>query len=109
MSQFPGTFYEGRFEGGKIMETELLALDTGHADSESINTTFRAAHSTQRGANAIGVLLTGMGDNGAKTLVQDEKSSVVWGMRGEAYKIGAASDQCPLEHIAKELLKHAQD
>ena len=35
MSQFLGTFYEGSFEGLKIMETELLALDTGNADSET--------------------------------------------------------------------------
>jgi len=72
------------------------------------------------GANAVGVILTGMGadgatglkemlENGAKTLVQDEKSAVVWGMPGEAYKIGAASDQYPLEQIAKELLKRTQD
>ena len=71
------------------------------------------------GANAIGVILTGMGadgadglkemlENGAKTLVQDEQTSVVWGMPGEAYKRGAASDQYPLEQIANELLKRAQ-
>ena len=39
-------------------------------------------------------------ENGAPTLVQDEKSSVVWGMPGEAFKIGAAQDQYPLENIA---------
>lgn len=85
----------------------------------SVDVMFRSV-AQNVGANAIGVLLTGMGDdgaaglkemheNGAKTLVQDEKSSVVWGMPGEAYKIGAASDQYSLEQIAKELLKRAQD
>ncbi len=53
------------------------------------------------GANAVGVILTGMGadgarglkemlESGAKTVAQDEKSSVVWGMPGEAVKLGAA-------------------
>ena len=70
------------------------------------------------GSNAIGVLLTGMGtdgavglkemqENDAATLVQDEKTSVVWGMPGEAYKIGATKDQYPLEKIASELLKRS--
>lgn len=84
----------------------------------SVDVMFRSV-AQNVGANAVGVLLTGMGadgadglkemlENGAKTLVQDEKSSVVWGMPGEAFKRGAASDQYPLEQIAKELLKRAQ-
>jgi len=85
----------------------------------SVDVMFRSV-AQNVGANAIGVILTGMGadgadglkemlENGAKTLVQDEKSSVVWGMPGEAYKRGAASDQYPIEQIAKELLKRARD
>ena len=84
----------------------------------SVDVMFRSVAQSV-GANAVGVILTGMGadgaaglkemlENGAKTLVQDEKSSVVWGMPGEAYKMGAASDQYPLEQIAKELLKRSQ-
>lgn len=67
------------------------------------------------GPNAIGVLLTGMGKDGAlgmkemqeagsHTIAQDEKTSVVWGMPGEAVKLGAANDIQPLEAIAKCLL-----
>ena len=67
------------------------------------------------GANAIGAILTGMGDDGARgllelknagapTLVQDEATSVVWGMPGAAFKLGAASEQLPLERIAERLL-----
>lgn len=55
MSQFLGTFYEESFEGLKIMETELLALDTGNADSETINTIFRAAHSIKGGSGTFGL------------------------------------------------------
>jgi two-component system chemotaxis response regulator CheB len=65
------------------------------------------------------VLLTGMGDDGARgllelrqagaaTLVQDENSSVVWGMPGAAWKLGAASEMLPLDHIASRLLDLAR-
>ena len=81
----------------------------------SVDVMFRSV-AQNVGPNAIGVILTGMGadgaaglkemlENGAPTLVQDEKTSVVWGMPGEAYKMGAAKDQYPLEKIAGELLK----
>jgi two-component system, chemotaxis family, protein-glutamate methylesterase/glutaminase len=63
------------------------------------------------GKNAVGVLLTGMGTDGATgllsmrqagavTIAQDEKSSVVWGMPGEAVKIGAADYVLSLDDIA---------
>jgi two-component system chemotaxis response regulator CheB len=68
------------------------------------------------GANAIGILLTGMGtdgaaglmamkQSGARTIVQDEKTSVVWGMPGEAVKIGAAEKVLPLDKIADAALE----
>ncbi|HET7796568.1 MAG TPA: chemotaxis protein CheB, partial [Nevskia sp.] len=67
------------------------------------------------GANAVGCILTGMGDDGARgllemlksgahTIVQDEASSVVWGMPGAAYKMGAADRAIKLDNIAAELL-----
>lgn len=84
----------------------------------SVDVMFRSV-AQNVGPNAVGVILTGMGadgaeglkemlENGASTLVQDEKTSVVWGMPGEAYKLGATKDQYPLEKIAKELLKRCQ-
>ncbi len=71
------------------------------------------------GANAIGAILTGMGDDGARgllemkqagarTLVQDEASSVVWGMPGAAFKLGAADEIVPLDQVAPRLLAWAQ-
>lgn len=67
------------------------------------------------GVNAVGAILTGMGDDGARgllamreagcrTLVQDEASSVVWGMPGAAHKMGAAEQVLPLSRIADALL-----
>lgn len=66
------------------------------------------------GENSIGVLLTGMGadgalglknlrDTGAKTIAQDENSSVVWGMPGEAVKMDAADVVLSLDNIATKL------
>ncbi len=55
MSQFLVTFYEESFEGLDVMETELLALDVGEADLETINTIFRAAHSIKGGSGTFGL------------------------------------------------------
>ncbi|MDH5408529.1 MAG: Hpt domain-containing protein, partial [Gammaproteobacteria bacterium] len=55
MSQFLATFYEESFEGLEIMESELLNLDIGAADSETINTIFRAAHSIKGGSGTFGL------------------------------------------------------
>jgi two-component system chemotaxis response regulator CheB len=68
------------------------------------------------GANAVGVILTGMGSDGAQgllkmktagaeTIAQDEKSCVVFGMPKEAIKAGAADDVVPLPDIAEAALK----
>ena len=41
---------------------------------------------------------------GAKTIVQDEATSVVWGMPGAAYKLGCADYVLPLDDIAAKIL-----
>lgn len=67
------------------------------------------------GSNAIGAILTGMGEDGARgllemkqagapTLAQDETSSVVWGMPGSAVRLGAVDEVLPLDRIAARLL-----
>jgi two-component system, chemotaxis family, protein-glutamate methylesterase/glutaminase len=71
------------------------------------------------GANAVGAILTGMGadgakglltmrQNGARTLAQDEKSCVVFGMPKEAISMGAAEIIKPLSEVAKSLLNMVQ-
>lgn len=68
------------------------------------------------GANATGVLLTGMGSDGARglkamreagavTIAQDERSSVVWGMPGAAVHLQAVDHVVPLEQVAGKLLQ----
>ena len=56
ISQFLDTFYEESFEGLDTMETELLGLNAGEADPESINTIFRAAHSIKGGSGTFGLM-----------------------------------------------------
>jgi two-component system chemotaxis response regulator CheB len=84
----------------------------------SVDVLFRSM-AASAGASAIAALLTGMGDDGARgllelkqagarTLVQDEASSVVWGMPGAAWKLGAANEMLPLDHIAARLLTLAR-
>jgi two-component system chemotaxis response regulator CheB len=80
----------------------------------SVEVMFRSVAQNIAG-NAIGVMLTGMGADGAKAMkemkdagsiniVQDEASSVVWGMPGEAFKQGAADYVVPLDKVATQIL-----
>src|ERR1035437_3553221 len=67
------------------------------------------------GVNALGVIMTGMGDDGAagllemrnagaRTVAQDEESCVVYGMPKEAVKRGAVERTIPLGAIAREIM-----
>ena len=79
----------------------------------SVDVLFRSV--AQRvGPNALGVILTGMGADGAQgllemkqagapTIAQNEATSVVWGMPGEAVKMGSADYVLPLDRIAAKL------
>jgi two-component system, chemotaxis family, protein-glutamate methylesterase/glutaminase len=85
----------------------------------SVDVLFRSVvHSV--GRQAVGVLLTGMGKDGAQgllemraagssTLAQDERTSVVWGMPGEAVALGAVQQVLPIEEIADALLRLAAE
>lgn len=81
----------------------------------SVDVLFRSA-ARYAGSNAIGVIMTGMGDDGAKgllelkqagayTVAQDEKTSVVFGMPHEAIKLGAADVVLPLNSISRHILQ----
>src|SRR3569623_2989615 len=76
----------------------------------SVDVLFRSV-AQQVGPNALAVLLTGMGDDGARgmaemhetgalTICQDEKTSVVWGMPGSAVRLGCVDSVVPLAQIA---------
>jgi two-component system chemotaxis response regulator CheB len=84
----------------------------------SVDVLFRSA-AQNAGRNAMGVLLTGMGDDGARgllemkeagsfTVAQDEESSIVFGMPKEAIQRGAAAKILPLGRVAGEILAYAR-
>ncbi|MDD5343399.1 MAG: chemotaxis response regulator protein-glutamate methylesterase [Smithella sp.] len=100
-----GAFYQVRIKDGPMVQQQRPSVDV----------LFHTV-AKQAGANAIGVLLTGMGADGAEgllamrnskayTIAQDEASSVVYGMPGEAVKLGAACDELPLSDIAGRIIK----
>ncbi|WP_413061341.1 protein-glutamate methylesterase/protein-glutamine glutaminase [Sphingomonas carotinifaciens] len=81
----------------------------------SVDVLFRSA-ARHAGSNAVGIIMTGMGDDGARgllemkqagarTLAQDEATSVVFGMPREAIARGGADRVVPLGAIARELLQ----
>jgi two-component system chemotaxis response regulator CheB len=81
----------------------------------SVDVLFRSA-ARYAGKNSLGIIMTGMGDDGAKgmlemseagayTIAQDERSCVVFGMPHEAIKLGGVTRTLPLESIAAEVLR----
>ena len=79
-------------------------------------------HSVARaaGKNALGILLTGMGKDGAEgllamkqsgalTIAQDERTSIVWGMPRVAVELGAAEKVLPLERIPEAILDFSSE
>lgn len=84
----------------------------------SVDVLFRSA-ARYAGRNAVAVIMTGMGDDGARgmlemkqagavTIAQDEATSVVFGMPNEAIKRGAVDAILPLPAIAGSILTHAR-
>lgn len=80
----------------------------------SVDVLFQSA-AEAAGADAIGVILTGMGKDGAKgllamrsngafTIAQDEASSIVFGMPKEAIELGAAEVVAPLSQISRKIV-----
>ena len=92
-------------------------LVRGHRPS--VDVLFKSvAKATPQGA--VGILLTGMGDDGAAgltemrsrgslTVIQDENTSAVWGMPGKAYEMGGADSVLPLLKIAPSLTNLLSD
>jgi len=98
----------------------LCRLNDGPAVNRhcpSVDVLFRSV-AQNVGPNAVGVILTGMGDDGARglkemrdagspTIAQDEFSSVVWGMPGAAVRMNAAAEVMSLDKIADAIMRLA--
>lgn len=113
----PGDKHLEVVRDGARFVCRLLDTEPVNRHKPSVEVMF---HSVARnvGSNSLGVLLTGMGDDGADamgemkkagapTIAQDQASSVVWGMPGEAVKRGHADEVLPLNNIAERILYYA--
>ncbi|HMD29569.1 MAG TPA: chemotaxis response regulator protein-glutamate methylesterase [Steroidobacteraceae bacterium] len=99
-----GARYQCRLSDGELVNRHRPSVDV----------LFRSV-AQSAGRNSIGVMLTGMGRDGAEgmkemreagaaTIAQDESTSVVWGMPGAAWQIGAAQSLHPLTQIAARIV-----
>ena len=110
----PGNFHLRVVRSGAKYHCRVTQDERINRHRPSVDVLFRSV-AAEVGRNAVGVLLTGMGedgaaglkvmrDAGAPTLAQDKESSVVWGMPGEAVKLDAASEVVALERMAERML-----
>ena len=102
----------------RLRDGYVVQLDNGPLVSRhrpSVDVLFRSV-AQAAGQYAAGVILTGMGDDGAeglaemhtagaRTIAQDESTSVVFGMPKEAIALGAVDEVLPLGQIARAILK----
>lgn len=99
-----------RIEGAAFQATLSRYPETPHRPS--VDVLFRSV--VELGSRVVSVLLTGMGDDGARgmvelmqagahTIAQDEATSIVWGMPRAAVLLGGAAEQLPIGRIAGRL------
>jgi len=99
------------------VQTKSGPLVCGHRPS--VEVMFKSV-AQAAGRNAVGVILTGMGRDGAsgllemrnsqaRTIAQDEASCVVYGMPKEAVNLGAAETVLPLNRIAYKIIEHVNE
>lgn len=111
----PGNFHMILRRSGARYYVEVKTGPMVHHQRPAVDILFKSA-AKYAGANAIGVILTGMGADGAKgllemknagaeTIAQDENSCVVFGMPKEAIKMGAADKVLPLDKIPIEMMR----
>ncbi len=113
----PGNFHMMLKRSGARYYVEVRDGPLVSRHRPSVDVLFRSA-ARYAGRNAVGVIMTGMGDDGAKgmremkdagayNIAQDEASCVVFGMPQEAIKTGAVDRVLPLTHIAREVVTRA--
>lgn len=106
-------------EVGRIPSLSLSDAPPLHGVRPSADPMFESA-AESFGAQVTGVVLTGMGQDGAagmrairdaggRTIVQDEGSSVVWGMPSAAVRQGAAQTVVPLDRVAVEIRRTVRE
>jgi two-component system, chemotaxis family, protein-glutamate methylesterase/glutaminase len=109
----PGGKHLTLVRSGARYQVEVKDGPPVHHHRPSVDVLFRSV-AKNAGANAVGVILTGMGSDGAKgllqmqaagarTVAQDEATSVVFGMPGSAVALGAADEVAPLHEIGQTI------
>lgn len=111
----PGNYHMILRRSGARYYVEIKDGPMVHHQRPSVDILFKST-ARYAGANAVGVILTGMGADGAqgllemrqagaRTLAQDEQSCVVYGMPKEAVRIGAVEKELPLSDMAEEIMR----
>ena len=99
---------------GLLYQVEVRNGPAVNRHCPSVDVLFRSV-ARCAGSNALGIIMTGMGNDGARgllrmrqagarTVAQDEATCVVFGMPKEAIKLGAVDRVCPLHGIPREIL-----
>ncbi len=112
----PGNEHTAIRRNGALYYTEVMDGPMINYVRPSVDVLFRSV-AKYAGKNAVGVILTGMGEDGARgllemknagafTIAQDEASSVVFGMPKKAIEMGAVDRVAPLEEISRIILEH---
>jgi two-component system chemotaxis response regulator CheB len=113
----PGNFHMELIRSGADYQVRVSSSEPVNRHRPSVDVLFQSC-ARAAGPNAVGVILTGMGDDGARgllamrsagarTVAQDEATSVVFGMPKEAIAMGAAEFIEPLPRIAQAALRLA--
>ncbi len=111
----PGNFHMTVVGAGLNWRLELNQSPPEHSCRPAVDALFRSVAAVCR-ANVLGVVMTGMGSDGVKgaqqireaggeVIIQDEASSVVWGMPGLVYAAGQADAVYPLDQLAPEITR----
>jgi two-component system chemotaxis response regulator CheB len=110
----PGNYHMLLKRSGARYYVQIKKGPLVHHQRPAVDVLFHSV-AAYAGGNAVGVILTGMGSDGAfgllkmkeagaRTMAQDEKSCIVFGMPKEAIKLGAAEKVVPLKSIAQTAL-----
>ncbi len=114
----PGDYHLTLTQSGNKKVCKIIQTEKVNRHRPAVDVMFDSIRDVY-GSNVVAVMLTGMGNDGARgmldlkqagaiTYAQDETTSVVWGMPQAAYNLGAVDEVLPLNKIASKMLNAAQ-
>jgi two-component system chemotaxis response regulator CheB len=115
----PGNYHMLLTRSGAVYQAQVKTGPLVSRHRPSVDILFRSV-ARYAGRNAVGVIMTGMGadgaaglkemkDQGAETVAQDESSCIVFGMPKEAIRLGAAGHVMPLSRLAEAIIDLSQE